>query len=84
MADHGGLAVSALHDALTEYLATRRALGTQLMWPESSLRGFVVFVEAEGAEFVTTELQSSCGFGLRSLGQAGFLLDRSDDRSPLN
>lgn len=48
--------MSALHDALTEYLATRRVLGTQLMWPESSLRKFVDFVEAEGAEFVTAEL----------------------------
>lgn len=48
--------MSALHDALTEYLATRRALGTQLMWPESSLRKFVDFIEAEGAEFLTTEL----------------------------
>jgi hypothetical protein len=48
--------MSALHDALTEYLAARRALGTQLMWPESSLRNFVDFVEAEGAEFLTTEL----------------------------
>ncbi len=27
--------MSALHDALTEYLATRRALGTRLGWPES-------------------------------------------------
>jgi hypothetical protein len=33
--------MSALHDALTEYLATRRALGTQLREPESSLRRFV-------------------------------------------
>jgi integrase len=48
--------VSALHDALTEYLQTRRALGTQLGWPESSLRRFVDFVEAEGEEFVTTEI----------------------------
>jgi integrase len=48
--------VSALHDSLTEYLATRRALGTQLAWPESSLRKFVDFVDAEGAEFVTTKL----------------------------
>jgi integrase len=48
--------MSTLHDALTEYLATRRALGTQLKWPESSLRRFVDFVEAEGAEFLTTEL----------------------------
>jgi integrase len=48
--------MSALHDALSDYLATRRALGTQLMWPESSLRKFVDFVEAEGSEFLTTEL----------------------------
>ena len=48
--------MSALHDALTEYLQTRRALGTQLGWPESSLRRFVDFIEAEGAEFVTTEI----------------------------
>ncbi len=47
--------MSALHEALTEYLAARRALGTQLKWPESSLRGFVDFLEAEGAEFLTTE-----------------------------
>jgi integrase len=48
--------VSALHDALTEYLQTRRALGTKLAWPESSLRRFVDFTEAEGEEFVTTEI----------------------------
>lgn len=48
--------MSALHDALTEYLATRRALGTQLRWPESSLRRFVDFVEDQGAEFVSTEI----------------------------
>lgn len=48
--------MSALHDALIEYLAARRALGTQLKWPESSLRGFVDFVESQGAKFLTTEL----------------------------
>ncbi|MHC4408526.1 MAG: tyrosine-type recombinase/integrase [Planctomycetota bacterium] len=47
--------MSILHDALTKYLATRRALGTQLAWPESSLRRFVDFVEAEGADLVTTD-----------------------------
>lgn len=45
--------MSDLHEALTEYLRTRRALGTQLKWPESSLRRFVDFLEAEGEEFVT-------------------------------
>lgn len=48
--------MSALHDALTEYLRVRRALGTQLRWPESSLRRFVDFVDAERGEFVTTEI----------------------------
>lgn len=48
--------MSALHDALTEYIATRRALGTQLRWPESSLRRFVDFVEARGMAFVTTDI----------------------------
>ena len=47
--------MSALHDALTGYLLTRRALGTQLRWPESSLRQFVDFIEVEGEEFVTTQ-----------------------------
>ncbi len=46
--------MSVLHHALTEYLRTRRALGTKLGWPESSLRKFVDFIEAEGEDFVTT------------------------------
>lgn len=48
--------MSALHDALTDYLATRRALGTALSWPETSLRRFVDFAESEGAAFVTTDI----------------------------
>lgn len=48
--------MSRLHAALKEYLATRRALGTQLKWPASSLLRFVDFVEAQGSEFVTTDL----------------------------
>lgn len=58
--------MSVFHDALTEYLATRRALGTQLMWPESSLRNFVDFVEDEGAEFITAEL--AIRWALKSVG----------------
>lgn len=58
--------MSSLHDALSEYLVARRTLGTQLAWPESSLRDFVQFVEAEGAEFVTTEL--AMRWALRSVG----------------
>jgi len=48
--------MSTLHDALTEYLAMRRALGTQLRWPELSLRRFVDFVEAQGVEFLTIDV----------------------------
>lgn len=48
--------MSTLQGALTEYLATRRALGTQLRWPESSLRQFVDFVDLQGEAFVTTEV----------------------------
>jgi len=47
--------MSALHDALTSYLATRRALGTELRWPESSLRRFVDFLERDGAHFITID-----------------------------
>lgn len=48
--------MSALHEALTEYLQTRRALGTKLAWPELSLRKFVDFVEGAGVDFVTVEI----------------------------
>lgn len=58
--------MSALHEALTEYLQTRRALGTQLKWPELSLRRFVDFIEAEGQEFITTE--SAVRWAVQSVG----------------
>ena len=45
-----------LHAALEEYLHTRRALGTQLKWPESCLHQFVDFVIAQGTDVVTTAL----------------------------
>jgi integrase len=48
--------MSALHDALVEYVALRRALGTQLREPAVSLEHFVELLEREGAEFITTEL----------------------------
>lgn len=48
--------MSLLHDALTEYLATLRALGTKYRWPATSLRRFVDFVEHEDAEFVTIDI----------------------------
>jgi integrase len=68
--------MSALHDALAEYLATRRALGAQRRRPESSLRKFVDFVEAEGAEFLTTELAIRWAFqsvGVQRATHAGRL-----------
>ena len=48
--------MSALQDALTQYVALRRALGTQLREPAMTLGHFVEFIESEGAEFITSEL----------------------------
>ena len=48
--------MSALREALDEYLALRRGLGTALVRPSGYLRHFVEFLEREGASFVTTEL----------------------------
>lgn len=45
-----------LHAAVGEYLDMRRALGTQLKWPESLLHQFVAFLLAQGADVVTTAL----------------------------
>ena len=45
-----------LHDALTEYVTLRRALGSQLRWPGSALRRFVDFLDEKGATFITTDL----------------------------
>jgi integrase len=48
--------MTALHDALVEYVALRRALGTRLREPAVSLEHFVQLLDREGAEFITTEL----------------------------
>ena len=48
--------MSSLGQALTEYVAVRRALGAQLREPAVTLRRFVDFVERHGAGFVTTDL----------------------------
>ena len=48
--------MSALRDALAEYVAVRRALGTKYQEPAATLGHFVDFVEREGAEFITTGL----------------------------
>ena len=46
----------SLGQALTAYVAVRRALGAQLREPAVTLRHFVDFVERHGAAFITTDL----------------------------
>src|SRR5882672_5407564 len=48
--------MSAMRDALTQYVSLRRALGTQLKEPATTLGHFVEYVERDGAEFITSEL----------------------------
>ena len=48
--------MKSLRDALPEYLAIRRALGTQLMEAGISLSHFLDFMEAEGAEVITLQI----------------------------
>ena len=48
--------MSALRDALPQYVALRRALGTKLREPARTLEHFLEFLEREGAEFITSEL----------------------------
>lgn len=45
-----------LRDALTQYVALRRALGTKLQEPAITLGYFLDFLESEKAEFITSEL----------------------------
>lgn len=47
--------MSALHQALTEYVSTVRALGTQLREPAQILRQFVNFLDREGAAFINSD-----------------------------
>jgi integrase len=48
--------MSAMQDALLQYVALRRALGTKLYEPAMTLVHFVEFLEREGAEFITSEV----------------------------
>jgi integrase len=48
--------MSHLHDALSQYVAIRRAFGTKLTEPAATLAQFVVFLEREGAPHITTAL----------------------------
>ena len=56
MARDGRCTMTALHDALAEYVALRRALGTQLREPALSLEHFVDLLDREGAEFILFDL----------------------------
>jgi integrase len=51
--------MTAIRDALAQYVEVRRALGTQLREPALTLGHFVDFLEREGAEFITTKLALS-------------------------
>jgi integrase len=48
--------MKSLRTHLTEYIATRRALGTQLQEPANTLRGFIRFLERRRAKFITIPL----------------------------
>ncbi len=48
--------MSALKDALADYLKVRRQLGFQLRYDSCALERFVGFLEQEGAERITTDL----------------------------
>jgi integrase len=48
--------MSALHDALAQYVTVRRALGTRLAEPAVTLGHFVAFLEREGSPRITTAL----------------------------
>jgi hypothetical protein len=48
--------MSALDDALPQYVTVRRAFGTRLSEPAQTLRQFVTFVERAGSSRITTEL----------------------------
>lgn len=48
--------MTALRDAVEEYLTIRRALGSPIPRAAAQLRGFAGFLEREGADFVTAQL----------------------------
>lgn len=45
-----------IHEALTQYITVRRALGASFREPAVTLGHFVTFLETEGAESITTQL----------------------------
>src|SRR5215469_2104902 len=48
--------MTPLRDALKQYVALRRALGTRLEEPAKTLGDFVAFLNRVGAEFITSDL----------------------------
>ena len=48
--------MSALREAMQQYLSLRRSLGFKLINAENTLRSFVAFAEREEASHVTTDL----------------------------
>ena len=48
--------MSAIRDALTQYVALRRALGAKLAEPARTLEQFLDFLERDGSEFITSAL----------------------------
>src|SRR5580704_10853971 len=56
MACYGRWPMSGLREAVVQYVALRRALGTQLQEPARTLLHFLEFLEGEEAEFITSEL----------------------------
>lgn len=48
--------MTSLHDALSQYVTVRRALGTRLTEPAVTLGHFVTFLEGEGSSRITTNL----------------------------
>jgi len=48
--------MNGLRDALPQYVALRRALGTKLQEPARTLEHLLDFLEREGSEFITSEL----------------------------
>jgi len=48
--------MKSLRDALSQYIALRRALGTKLQEPAVTLGRFLDFLEQEKAEYITSEL----------------------------
>jgi integrase len=48
--------MNTIRDALIQYIAVRRALGTRFQEPAMTLGHFVEFLEREGADCITTDL----------------------------